>query len=95
MITGFPGETDEAFEQTLDLCENCQFTWIHNFPFSERKGTVAITLKNKVSQEISKIRCNILTKWAVPQKIKYIESLKGCTRTAILEMLRKPSYTYH
>ena len=95
IITGFPGETDEDFEQTLDLCENCQFTWIHIFPFSERKGTVAITLKNKVPQEISKIRCNILTKWAVQQKIKYIESLKGCTRTAILEMLRKPSYTYH
>lgn len=95
IITGFPGETEEDFQATLDLCNVCQFAWIHVFPFSERKGTPAVLLKNKVSQDVARKRSSILTDFAINQKIKYIESQKGMIKTAILETLRKPQYVYH
>lgn len=41
VIVGFPGETDRDFEQTLALCREVGFSWIHVFPFSPRPGTPA------------------------------------------------------
>ena len=85
IITGFPGETDEDFEQTLDLCRQCDFTWIHAFPFSERPGTAACSLKPKIPQAVSQKRAKSLNDWAVQQKISYIQSFKDQPLSAVIE----------
>lgn len=41
LIAGFPTETDQMFENTLALVEDCGLTWLHVFPYSARKGTPA------------------------------------------------------
>lgn len=41
LIAGFPTETDEMFDNTLKLVEECDLTFLHVFPYSERKGTLA------------------------------------------------------
>jgi threonylcarbamoyladenosine tRNA methylthiotransferase MtaB len=41
LIAGFPTETDEMFENSLALIEDCGLTWLHVFPYSEREGTPA------------------------------------------------------
>jgi threonylcarbamoyladenosine tRNA methylthiotransferase MtaB len=41
IIVGFPGESDEAFEQTVDVVGHSRFIHIHAFPFSPRPGTAA------------------------------------------------------
>jgi threonylcarbamoyladenosine tRNA methylthiotransferase MtaB len=41
VIVGFPGETDEDFKKTLEMCEKSEFMKIHTFPFSPRPGTPA------------------------------------------------------
>jgi len=41
LIAGFPGETEEMFQATLDLIEDCGLTYLHVFPFSARPGTPA------------------------------------------------------
>jgi len=41
IIVGFPGETEEEFEQTLDIVDRAKFNHIHAFPFSPRPGTAA------------------------------------------------------
>ncbi len=41
LIAGFPGETDEMFQATLDLVKECGLTYLHVFPFSARPGTPA------------------------------------------------------
>jgi threonylcarbamoyladenosine tRNA methylthiotransferase MtaB len=41
VLTGFPGETDDDFEQTLDVVDRAKFIHIHAFPFSPRPGTAA------------------------------------------------------
>lgn len=85
IITGFPGETEEDFYKTMQLCENCNFSWIHVFPYSERPGTLAASMKNKVPQFISGERAKKLSHWAENNKKAYIESCCGKVYDAILE----------
>ncbi len=53
VITGFPGETEEDFQQTYDLLARLKPSFLHIFPFSERAGTPAVDMPNKVPSYIS------------------------------------------
>ena len=53
VITGFPGETEEDFMQTYDLLSRLKPSFLHIFPFSERAGTPAVDMPNKVPSYIS------------------------------------------
>src|SRR5699024_5766836 len=44
LIVGFPGETEEEFQQTLDFIQKCAFSAMHIFPYSKRPGTPAAKL---------------------------------------------------
>ena len=72
IIAGFPGETDEDFVQTLNLCNKCNFIWVHGFPYSERPETKAIELPNKVPQNIAGQRINLLNQLSIKNKIEYL-----------------------
>ena len=60
----------------MKLCKECDFAWVHVFPYSERSGTVAASMKNKVPQYIRGERAKKVTLWASEQKVKYIDSCK-------------------
>ena len=90
IITGFPGETVEDFSATMDLCQKCDFAWVHAFPYSERPGTTAASMKNKVPQSVSGQRAKEITEWAVSQKIKYVEAFIGSQHEAVLETVKRP-----
>jgi threonylcarbamoyladenosine tRNA methylthiotransferase MtaB len=60
VIVGFPGETEDEFEQTLETCRRAQFMKIHVFPFSARRETPAASLEGQVAPEIRKERCQRL-----------------------------------
>ncbi|MDR3312802.1 MAG: radical SAM protein [Spirochaetaceae bacterium] len=85
MITGFPGETEADFENTLALCRACAFAWIHGFPFSPRPGTAAAAMKPAIPQSIAGRRVRSLTELAVTGKIAYIESFAGKELSAVIE----------
>jgi threonylcarbamoyladenosine tRNA methylthiotransferase MtaB len=53
VITGFPGETEADFQQTYDLLARLQPSFLHIFPFSERPGTPAVDMPDKVPSYIS------------------------------------------
>ncbi len=88
IITGFPGETEDDFNLSYDLCKKVNFAWMHIFPFSERDGTTAVMLKNKVPQEISRIRAEKLTELAIENKINYLNNYLNKELYAILETVR-------
>jgi len=90
IITGFPGETKEDFIQTMDLCEKCQFSWVHAFPYSERPGTVAASMPKKVPQSVSGERAKKITEWAINNKINYVNGFNGKKLTAIVETIKRP-----
>ena len=60
IIVGFPGETEELFNETLDTVEKIHFSKIHVFPFSLRKGTKAEEMPNHIDDVTKKNRVKIL-----------------------------------
>lgn len=85
IITGFPGETDEDFEQTLALCRDVSFAWIHAFPFSSRPGTEAASMKPKIPERVAGERVRILTELAGKNHRAYREYWAGRELEAIAE----------
>ncbi len=62
LITGFPGETDEEFEELLDFVSEAKFSHLGVFPYSREEGTTAANLPKQVPIEIAKDRCNEIMK---------------------------------
>lgn len=56
VIVGFPGETEEEFQETLEFVFKIKFTKVHVFPYSRRKGTKADTMPNQIPENIKKER---------------------------------------
>jgi len=56
IIVGFPGETDEEFEQTYEFLKEIKFYKMHVFKYSPRKGTPASTMPNQVDGKIKELR---------------------------------------
>jgi tRNA-2-methylthio-N6-dimethylallyladenosine synthase len=56
IIVGFPGETEQDYQKTLDLMEKVRFDTLFSFQYSERKGTAAVGLDGKVSPEVKRKR---------------------------------------
>ncbi len=60
IIAGFPTETDEMFENSLRIVEECDITYLHVFPYSERDGTPAARIPNQVHVPVRKERAAAL-----------------------------------
>ena len=73
IIVGFPGETEELFNKTIENSKKIAFTKIHVFPYSERKGTVAVTLPNSVPVSERKQRARKLLEVSKELEIKYMQ----------------------
>ncbi len=56
IIVGFPGETDEDFEKTLDVIRRVEYDSVYTFVFSPRKGTPAYSMEDQVPEDIKKAR---------------------------------------
>ncbi|MBL8183166.1 MAG: TRAM domain-containing protein, partial [Blastocatellia bacterium] len=61
-ITGFPGETEEDFEELIKFVQNCRFDNVGVFTYSDEEGTAAFDLPNKVDPKIAKKRRDRLMK---------------------------------
>ena len=77
IITGFPGETEEDFEETYRMCRELNFAGIHAFPFSARPGTEAWKMQPKVSERIAGQRVKRLNELAEMQAAAYIQAWNG------------------
>lgn len=56
LICGFPGESEEAFQETYAFLKKCQFAFLHVFPYSLREGTTAATMPCQIDVAIKKQR---------------------------------------
>lgn len=71
IIVGFPGETEELFNETIDTVEKIKFSKIHVFPFSLRKGTKAEELPNVIDDVTKKERVKKLIEISKKLEIEY------------------------
>ena len=85
IIAGFPGETDEDFEQSLDLVEKAGFLKVHAFPYSDRPGTVASSMKTHVSPQVKKERAAKLAEAAEKQSEIFRKKLIGTVQRVLPE----------
>ncbi len=70
-IVGFPGETDEDFEQTLDLVRKVEFVQAFSFKYSRRAGTPAALMPNQVEEKVKKERLEILQQLLFSYQLKF------------------------
>lgn len=76
-IVGFPGETEEEFEQTLEACREAAFMKIHVFPFSARKGTPAAGFADQLPPVVIKERCQRLSQLERQLAVQFYGALVG------------------
>lgn len=88
IIVGFPGETEELFNETLDTVSKIKFSKIHVFPFSLRKGTKAEDLPNHIDNITKKNRVKILMKISQDLEKEYMEKYIDKRLTFIPEVYR-------
>ncbi len=91
VIVGFPGETDEAFHETVACLDQSYWTKLHVFPFSARRGTRAETLPGKVDPAVSAERSEVLRRMSDNQLAAFLEAQVGSLHEVVLE---KPSRKY-
>ena len=85
VIVGFPGETDEDFERTYDLCESLEFADMHVFPYSIRPGTTAAHLSGQLSPSVKTLRVRRLLELAKRQYMAFRLGLLGESRSVLWE----------
>ncbi len=86
VIVGFPGETEELFNETVETIKKINFTKIHVFPYSDREGTVASKMKNKVLGNVKKDRVKKLLALSKQLEIDYMNKFINKKFTYIPEI---------
>lgn len=90
-ITGFPGETEEDFEELMTFVKNCEFDNVGVFTYSDEEGTAAFDLPNKVEPKIAKQRRARLMKEQAKISKKKNKAKIGKTFKVLFEGLSQES----
>jgi threonylcarbamoyladenosine tRNA methylthiotransferase MtaB len=83
VMVGFPGETDELFEESRQFIASMPFTYLHVFTYSERPGTPAATMPGAVPIRTRKDRNRILRELAEEKNAAFRRSLLGREFSAV------------
>ncbi len=89
IIVGFPGETDDEFEMTLDALKKVRFDMIYSFIYSQRKGTPAAEMEEQISAEDKKDRMDRLLKVQNEISLEHNKTMVGKTVRILCEGLSK------
>jgi ribosomal protein S12 methylthiotransferase len=87
MIVGFPGETDEDFEEMVDLLEEIQFDYIGAFPYSVEEGTLAAGMPDQVDENVKRERLERLMDVQRGISAERNEARVGTTQIVLLDRI--------
>ncbi len=93
VIVGFPGETEELFEKTIDTCKKLEFSKLHVFPFSERHGTKASRMDGKLRGDVKKKRAKRLIEVSHELEENYMKKFIDKEEEVLVEEY-KDGYSY-
>lgn len=85
VIVGFPGETEELFQESYDFCKQIGYSKIHVFPYSIRTGTAAAKFPNQVDAKIKKERVKKLTDLSNELEKEYMAKFVGQKLEVLVE----------
>lgn len=94
LMVGFPGETDEEFEESYNFCKKVGFMQMHIFKYSVRQGTVAEKMENQVPENIKDIRSDRMIALAKEMKENFYAKYKGAQVEVLVEQ-RTKNGMYH
>lgn len=95
LITGFPGETEEEFQKTLDFIRRCEFAQIHVFPYSVRPGTRAAAME-QLPKSVKEERAARAGEVAAQLHEQYLQSCVGQVYPVLFEQPgREGEFTGH
>ena len=85
VIVGFPGESEDDFAETARLVKEAQFSHIHTFRYSRRKGTRADRLEEQIEERIKAERSEIIRQISEENRLDYMFSMVGKTERILIE----------
>jgi len=85
IIIGFPGETDQAFENTLDLVDKVNYSQAYSFKYSRRPGTPGSIMKGQVAESIKSERLLVLQEILYAQQLGFNRTLIGKSIDILIE----------
>jgi tRNA-2-methylthio-N6-dimethylallyladenosine synthase len=93
IIVGFPGETEEDFEETLDVVRKVRFDSAYTFIYSKRSGTPAAEMENQIEPEVVKNRFDRLLRTIKEISTEITASRTGQTAEVLLEEINEQDET--
>lgn len=95
VIVGFPQESEEDFQETVEFVKSAEFLTVHIFPYSSRKGTEAAKMKGQISGDEKNRRLHVLEKVAKDSTIKILtEQISHCPQKKVLFETFDGEYAY-
>ena len=95
LIVGFPGETEEEFQETLAFIRKCAFSAMHIFPYSKRPGTPAAKLPGQVLNAVKEERAHRAAQIARTMQDAYLDRWVGETVPVLFEEEREGLWRGH
>jgi tRNA-2-methylthio-N6-dimethylallyladenosine synthase len=89
VIVGFPGETDKDFQETIDMMNEIRFDNLFSFKYSERQGTAALKMDDKVSEPLKLERLRILQALQEEHALEKNRAMEGCREEVLVEGFSK------
>ena len=93
VIVGFPKESDELFQKTIETCKRVEFAKLHVFPYSERQGTASSRMDNKIEGKVVKERARTLIKVSEELEKNYMNKFIHKNVEVLIEEV-KDGYSY-
>ncbi len=88
VLVGFPGESEAAFANTLEVVDSLPLTYLHVFPFSPRKGTPAFGFPGRVAPEVLKDRCRRVRRLGQEKRAAFLARQVGRELEVLVEHRR-------
>lgn len=87
VIVGFPGESEQDFEETAKVVKEARFSHIHTFRYSRRKGTRADRLEEQVEERLKSERSELIRQISEENRLLYMDSMIGKTQRVLIEKI--------
>jgi threonylcarbamoyladenosine tRNA methylthiotransferase MtaB len=85
VMVGFPGESDGAFQRTVDVCRQLPFSYFHVFTYSKRPGTAAARMSGAVPVNVARLRAKTLADLSRDRRFAFAERSIGSSVAVLFE----------
>lgn len=94
VIVGFPGETEDDFQQTVQIVREARFSHIHTFRYSRRKGTRADRIPDQLEEKVKTRRSEVIRMISEENRIRYMQSMVGKLQRVLIEKVDRKGMAF-